>query len=552
DEEDEEDSMFNTDMTPPTTNYFPEVKEPQESGVRLLIGGNFGRIRSRIATTRKCVTSPMTWRAERLQRPYCFTSKEEYAQNIIPNTDGTAVASYNSNIYTGQFSEDSSFYYTCAQDFRLHIFDTTSPPVPSLHQTRGYRSRDDPGLMTTMNVKNTIQGRPGRWTITDANLSPDNQRMIYSSITPTVYMTSTTEDFPQQIPLYFANPRRRGIWDYDSDMFGIWSCRFSADGKEVVAGGDGHIFVYDLDANRKSVSIQAHTDDINSCCWADTSSGNVLVSASDDTFIKVWSSRDRRSLGSSSKPAGVLVGHTEGVTYVSPKGDGRYVISNGKDQAVRLWDLRKMRSSEDFESFQDKSYSIRGFDYRYSRYPPPRYKAHPKDCSVMTYRGHAVLHTLIRCRFSPAETTGGKYIYSGSFDGRIHIWSLDGRVVQVLDRANTLPMSFDPSAPEVRDDHSTQRRRLSVTVRDVSWHSQEPVLLSAGWEGNTGGSIVARHEWKGLTKLHGSLEDWVEKSHQESKERPHFCTREPSDRLSRVIRSMPGGLYDDGVDSDEG
>lgn len=39
----------------------------------------------------------------------------------------------------------------------------------------------------------------------------------------------------------------------------------------------------------------------------------------------------------------------------------------------------------------------------------------------MTYRGHAVLRTLIRCHFSPAETTGGQYIYSGSADGKIHV-----------------------------------------------------------------------------------------------------------------------------------
>jgi hypothetical protein len=37
----------------------------------------------------------------------------------------------------------------------------------------------------------TIQGRMGNWTITDANLSPDNQWMIYSSITPTVHLVST-------------------------------------------------------------------------------------------------------------------------------------------------------------------------------------------------------------------------------------------------------------------------------------------------------------------------------------------------------------------------
>ena len=79
--------------------------------------------------------------------------------------------------------------------------------------------------------------------------------------------------------------------------------------------------------------------------------------------------RDRRSLGSSPKPSGVLIGHTEGITYVSAKGDGRYVISNGKDQVLRLWDLRKMRSSLDWEEAQGRHYGIPNFDYRCDAYP---------------------------------------------------------------------------------------------------------------------------------------------------------------------------------------
>lgn len=46
--------------------------------------------------------------------------------------------------------------------------------------------------------------------------------------------------------------------------------------------------VYDLLADRRTVKIKAHSDDVNSCCWADTASGNVLISASDDMFLKVW------------------------------------------------------------------------------------------------------------------------------------------------------------------------------------------------------------------------------------------------------------------------
>jgi len=380
-----------------------------------------------------------------------------------------------------------------------------------------------------MKVIKVIQGSPGGWTITDAHLSPDNERIIYSSIDSTVHMATTLDSSTTQIPLSFADPsptRRRGVPSMGDD-FGIWSCKFSADGNEVVAGGDGKIFVYDLLANRRTVKINAHQDDVNSCCWADTASGNVLISASDDTFLKVW---DRRSLGSSQTPSGVLIGHTEGITNVSAKGDGRYVISNGKDQALRLWDLRKMRTNAIYEAVTNQDYGIPRYDYRYGRYPRPKYLAHPLDCSVMTYRGHAVLQTLIRCHFSPAETTGGQYIYSGSADGRIHIWSLDGRVVQVLDRSKTLPMAFDPSGPEPRN----SIRSKAVCVRDVSWHSKEPVLMSVGWSNGHESSVVARHEWKGLLKMPGALEDLVEKRRLESQE-----------QNARLPRRMPGQLESD-------
>ena len=59
----------------------------------------------------------------------------------------------------------------------------------------------------------------------------------------------------------------------------------------------------------------------------------------------------------------------------------------------------------------------------------------------MTYRGHAVLRTLIRCYFSPAETTGGQYLYSGSFDGRIHVG-----VPVVVELAKLLTVDYGDAA----------------------------------------------------------------------------------------------------------
>lgn len=37
----------------------------------------------------------------------------------------------------------------------------------------------------------------------------------------------------------------------------------------------------------------------------------------------------------------------------------------------------------------------------------------------MTYRGHRVKKTLIRAKFSPQETTGQRYIYTGCGTGRL-------------------------------------------------------------------------------------------------------------------------------------
>lgn len=167
---------------------------------------------------------------------------------------------------------------------------------------------------------------------------------------------------------------------------------------------------------------------------------------------------------------------------------------------------------------------------RENLYEKPRYSAHPQDNSVMQYVGHRVLHTLIRCHFSPIETTGGSYIYSGSGDGNIHvsvlpvppplhadtalgncftqIWSLDGRVVQAINRADALPIFSDPSHEEGWP--LSKSGRSNCVVRDVSWHSQEPVLMSCAWS-SAGSSSVARHEWKGLGKNAITLEDVVER-----------------------------------------
>jgi WD repeat-containing protein 23 len=59
-------------------------------------------------------------------------------------------------------------------------------------------------------------------------------------------MVTTLDSSTTQIPLSFADPAptrlgRRGLTSLGDD-FGIWSCKISADGNEVIAGGGGKVF----------------------------------------------------------------------------------------------------------------------------------------------------------------------------------------------------------------------------------------------------------------------------------------------------------------------
>lgn len=44
------------------------------------------------------------------------------------------------------------------------------------------------------------------------------------------------------------------------------------------------------------------------------------------------------------KPVGVFAGHRDGITYIDSRGDDRYVLTNSKDQTLKVWDLRHFSS----------------------------------------------------------------------------------------------------------------------------------------------------------------------------------------------------------------
>lgn len=205
----------------------------------------------------------------------------------------------------------------------------------------------------------------------------------------------------------------------ETSRFCIFSVAFSNCGKELIGGAnDGCLYIYDRHIDRKTLKVPVNSQklDVNSVGFADETS-NIFFSGGDDCIIKIW---DRRCLNEvQPEPVGKLIGHFDGITSINSRNDARYIISNSKDQSIKLWDLRKFAPKEYIGT---RDGHLKPWDYRWDSVPriyynPP--KQYDEDTSVMTYRGHKVQKSLIRAKFSPVATTGQRYIYTGCGTGRV-------------------------------------------------------------------------------------------------------------------------------------
>ncbi|KAJ4507583.1 hypothetical protein HRR83_004163 [Exophiala dermatitidis] len=498
DDEDDEDDMILEGSGPfgslhgrrrrrrpkPPEDRFPKV--PSDNGRALMNSGLYGSRDDFVDILRKrrrTVAERLMWRRLGVDgRSSMRRQNRLIAQDSIPSTStADKIIHYDSRAYSGQFSDDGNFFFSCTQNFKVRMYDTSNP-----YEWKYYKTVDYPF---------------GQWTITDATLSPDNKFLAYSSIRHTVCLAPTDPtDHSDHTLLDFTNfapgsgMGRQNYGYMGRHGFGIWSLRFSGDGREIVAGTSDHsVVVYDLERRQSTVRLSNHDDDVNAVCFGDKSSPHILYSGSDDQTLRVW---DRRSMADG-RPAGIFVGHTEGLTYVDSKGDGRYVLSNGKDQMMKLWDLRKMISPNEFARIDLQSYTT-NFDYRFSPYDEDDYIPNPKDCSVVTFRGHSVLKTLIRCHFSPPGSSNSRYVYSGSEDGKVYIWNLDGTRKATVDvyaaTKDTRPRA--DSAGYGYELHGHHSGVWKTCVRDASWSPTAPVLAATSWNGwGMATGTVSLHSW---------------------------------------------------------
>ncbi|CAM9525754.1 unnamed protein product, partial [Chrysoparadoxa australica] len=385
------------------------------------------------------------------------------AGKYLPNHVGQHLGLFPENLFCGAFSKTGDTFLSACQDARIRLYKTSSlshwatsnPRSTQEKHYRGGRGRRQLGCSFGEQPKpyKTIACRDVGWSIISTDFSPNEEFLAYSSWSPYVHLCNTAGDYEMHEALDFT-PNRR-------ERFCLFSIAFSPSTSKIAGGGsDAKVYVYNLERKEVQCTLDGHTDDVNTVTYLDSSS-QTLLSGSDDCLIRVWDTRTESSVGA-------LLGHGAGLTCVTARGDGYHFLTNSKDQSMKLWDIRVGLTEPSAKELRATAASGSRWDYRWEQAIGPLRGLHSRSCSaladrsVMTFTGHRIFQTLVRCYFSPQHSTAQRFAVSGSQDGRVMMWDL------------------------VTGEQVFERRGHDNIVRDVAWHSHLPLIASSSWDCTVG------------------------------------------------------------------
>ncbi|CAH1114106.1 unnamed protein product [Psylliodes chrysocephalus] len=233
----------------------------------------------------------------------------------------------------------------------------------------------------------------------------------------------------------------------------ITEMHFTTDGSNIFTSSTDHtLSLWDIVTSQRIKKYKGHTTFVN-CVQGARRGPQLLCSGGDDSAIRVWDIRNKRSVFSMNTTyqttavafndtaeqifsGGIdndikvwdvrtkevlyeLKGHTDTVTGLSLSGDGSYLLSNSMDNSLRIWDIRPYA---------------------------------PMERCVKVFSGHQhnFEKNLLRCAWSP----DGTKISCGSADRFVYIWDTTSRrIIYKLPGHNG-------------------------SVNDVKFHPNEPIVLS--------------------------------------------------------------------------
>uniref|UniRef100_A0A1B0CFA5 Uncharacterized protein n=2 Tax=Lutzomyia longipalpis TaxID=7200 RepID=A0A1B0CFA5_LUTLO len=341
--------------------------------------------------------------------PWTAAQKCRVNNLYVPKIKERVAMKCDSKVFCGSFTPNGKYFVTACQDGEISVYDAT---------TCAYRR------------VNTLMGRDVEWSILDMDFSPDGQEFVYATRSCCLHVGNLLGRSAEITCIPFD--------EFSVHKFASYSVQFASGGHEIVAGcSDGAVSVFDREKSTWTERAFEDNMEVNAVRLLEDNS-HIVCAGSDDGAIRIY---DRRSMATKSRGSmGMFVGHLDGVTSIDVKNDGRYYITNSKDQNDKVVGCTVNELAG--------------------------------DTSVMSYRGHRVFKSLIRAKFSPARTTGQRYIYTGCGTGYLVMYDvLTGEMVQAI-------------------------RGHSNIVRDVAWHPSRSEILTSSWDHNVNLYSYKAEGWK--------------------------------------------------------
>lgn len=190
---------------------------------------------------------------------------------------------------------------------------------------------------------------------------------------------------------------------------------FLPDGLVVASCGDDRsIKLWDVQSGRKTRSIVAHDDSVNTIAVH----AKRIATGSDDRTVKLWTSNGDGELTSQT-----LQGHSGGVTSVAFSPDGTLLASASYDRTVKVWNVESLEEAATLKGHGD---SVRCVAFS----PDGLWLAsasRDRTIKVWQLKSFKEAFTLLghegsvsAVAFSPF----GRILASGGYDGTVRLWNI--------------------------------------------------------------------------------------------------------------------------------